>query len=1067
MKYVNEAIHICQEGVPIYFDFRGQGVAKYTVTRVGEDPQTESLTNGVTPVILLSLDEVSVTLEPDTDNEYIFRQIASASPTDDYWTPVRSINNNNIDKPYDFSVSSEKFILVQADRPNLYKGATPTKGADDDIDKDKDKEDPTKTKILAELLSNYKVEPLYTYRYVTPIWMEDGIYMTSAEVTYVGGFTFQLPLPDGVTSLGLEPNYDDYDIRVYHYVGADSWEQIAFKKVPNEDEVEVKNFSNFSPFAVVASPTYKATFDGGEHGTVTNVPITADDKGDLILPQPVFTAAPGWTFTGWQVGTVLKQPGDTIHITEDTTVTAKWLQGFTITFNDNDIDNTDTYGALVTGTMKQQFVYLDEYGDYVDKDGNKLYFDKDGNVVVYIPPEQPPEGAKKASYKLTKCAYSLTNHTFMGWALSQGAGQDVVYSNEDWIGDFDSETPNPIKTDTTLYAVWKRTGVTISFNGSGASPGEKGPVKEQHSSPGSSITLNPYNTDTKEPEKGQGFVPPAEKLFGGWDTDPSASNVVYKNAATITTPETDTTLYAVWRDKLRISFNPTSTSDIYGGKGTGTMATQIVPSGVESPLQENQFTAPSGKAFAFWSDKQDGTGNQYYSQSKYSWTNDTYLYAQWGNEITITYLPNGGDGPTKREQNVAEEVNTALFTFAESGFYRKDYKFLGWDPIATKKDNPLYQPGETVEGGFKKDTTLYAIWEQTDFVGTVLVTGSQSGVDPTGYWEETLTCEVAGEPKYMIAGYQWMRDGEPILGATSDKYVPNEEDYGKTITCAVKAYDPDDPYVDPDAEEKEWKYLKPYPESNPKHIITQEIEVKEIHDDGLTLSAYKYGLMPNMTYTLNGIDQGKVILDSQNRMAFTKGGTYKFFDKDGKMVSIVEVENWYTLSYTVTNRTTTNTNANTGSGNKNTTSTTTSTGGGTVRMYNGSSQLTATSVVDPNTHEVIIKANGSITTSSGSWLVREGASTDLKMVVAPSGNSYAHVSLNGSSYSSLGSGEKTITVSPMNTYKHYEIVFVNSSSSPKTADESHLGMWSALCFTSLVAASAILTRSRRRRKNEK
>ena len=51
--------------------------------------------------------------------------------------------------------------------------------------------------------------------------------------------------------------------------------------------------------------------------------------------------------------------------------------------------------------------------------------------------------------------------------------------------------------------------------------------------------------------------------------------------------------------------------------------------------------------------------------------------------------------------------------------------------------------------------------------------------------------------------------------------------------------------------------------------------------------------------------------------------------------------------------------------------------------------------------------------------------------------------------------------------EHYEIVFVNASSSPKTADESHLGMWSALCFTSLVAASAILTGSRKRRKNEK
>ena len=131
-------------------------------------------------------------------------------------------------------------------------------------------------------------------------------------------------------------------------------------------------------------------------------------------------------------------------------------------------------------------------------------------------------------------------------------------------------------------------------------------------------------------------------------------------------------------------------------------------------------------------------------------------------------------------------------------------------------------------------------------------------------------------------------------------------------------------------------------------------------------------------------------------------------------------------------------------------------------MKNGTQQLTATSKVeDPVTGEFIILGKGTNT-----WWVREGASTNITMTVKPASNSFAYVSLNGSSYSSLGSGEKTVPVSPMEGPEHYEIVFVNATSSPKTADESHLGMWSALCFTSLVAASAILTRSRRRRKNE-
>ena len=904
----------------------------------------------------------------------------------------------------------------------------------------------------------------YKYYYVTPHWSTAPAKpLMESEITAIGGFTFPMDVPEGVTP----DTKNDYDIRVYHYIQDPSsktysWSEIeAFSIITvTEDGVEklkiqVENCSQFSPFAVVARPTFKCTFKNGDHGRVNNEDIVADDAGKVLLPQPVLTDVDsGYTFLGWKWTDdkgkeKTSQPGDYITIKKNTDVTAVWVTGFTITFDDNDNDNRDTYGALVEGEMDPQYIYTDFQGHY---------YDKDGSLLTSVP-------------RLNNRQFSLSNHTFKGWNTVGGPdNKPAIYTNQNIIDD--SEKPegerNPITGNIILHAVWQKEQSTIHFNANGGSGG----MSDQSSGIGSSIDIKSiYYKDTDGKTKQYISPPLSDQLFGGWSKNTPSGNIDYKNGATIIMPEDDMTLYAVWRDKVIIHFSPESTSSEYGGTGKvdpdNPMVNQAVASGAEMTLQGNKYKAPAGKAFAFWSDKQDGTGNRFLDKSTHAWTGDTYLYAQWGNEITVTYLPNGGEGATKKEQSVAEEVDTTLYTFGETGFYRKDYKFLGWDPIATKKDNPLYQAGETVEGGFNKDTTLYAIWEQTDFVGTVLVTGSQSGIDPVGYWEETLTCEVAGEPKYMIAGYQWRRDGENIDGATSDKYVPNVEDYGKTITCAVKAYDPDDPYVDPDAEEKEWKYLKPYPESNPKHIITQEIEVKEIHDDGLTLSAYKYGLMPNMTYTLNGIDQGKVILDSQNRMAFTKGGTYKFFDKDGKMVSIVEVENWYTLSYTVTNRTTTNTNSNTGSANKNTTSTTTSTGGGTVRMYNGSTQLTSAAVKDPNTDEIIIKSNGSITTSSGSWLVREGANTDLKMVVAPSSNSFAYVNLNGSSYQSLGSGEKTVTVSPMNTYKHYEIVFANATSSPKTADESHLGMWSALCFTSLVASSAVLTRSRRRRKNEK
>ena len=100
------------------------------------------------------------------------------------------------------------------------------------------------------------------------------------------------------------------------------------------------------------------------------------------------------------------------------------------------------------------------------------------------------------------------------------------------------------------------------------------------------------------------------------------------------------------------------------------------------------------------------------------------------------------------------------------------------------------------------------------------------------------------------------------------------------------------------------------------------------------------------------------------------------------------------------------------------------------------------------------------------WLVREGAEETITLTLRPSSGSYGHWNLNGGSYHNVGS-ETTITVSPMSGPKHYYILFNRSNSSPRTADESRLGLWVALCVTSLTGAAMILTRTRKRGKNAK
>ncbi len=818
----------------------------------------------------------------------------------------------------------------------------------------------------------------YAYYYVTPHWKTaPTVPLSHSEISVVGGFTFTMNLPAGVT----DENYNEFDVRAYHYLEeSDSWEQIKYRKVPNEAKIEIENFSNFSPFAVVARPTDKASFVGGEHGTVTNPDITADDKGDLVLPQPAFTAANGWTFAGWQVNGETKQPGNTIHITEDIVVTAVWSKGYTITFNKNEgTDPIHTYGANVIGEMAQEFVLFNEDGSLVNPD-----------------------------QKLTKAAFSLKNHEFQGWSVIPGTTATVDHIDQKKISDMEVRTE-----DLTLYAVWKRTKVSLSFNGSGAT----GSMAEQSTSPGASITLN-----------ANAFTAPTGQMFAGWDTDPSAGTVVYKNGETITMPDVDTTLYAVWRDQITIHFFPNSDS----GTGTGTMADQIVPSGIPTKLRSNAFTAPDGKAFASWNDRQDGLGKEYKNRAEDSWTGDTYLYAQWGDKVTIYYSPNGGNPETRKIQTAAQGVETTIATNAQTNFTRDGYTFMGWDRIPSKKENLDYPAGQENKDTFYEDTVeLYAIWEQTGFVGNVNISGSLSSLDEFAFVGEILTANVTGESKFTKFEYEWIRDSDTtnIIG-TEKTYVPTAEDFGHVLSCRVTAVD---------ASQDKSKT------SNSKYVSIDYTE-RRIVNNGQTEKDYIEGLLPTMTYTINGIDQGRVTLVN-GLMEVTKQGVYQFFREDGTFAGSVTVINWWTIGF--------NTSSGTGD----------SGGSGTATMKRGSTTLSGSTTIRDSAGDIILQPY-SVSGYSNAWIVRQDAGiTDITLTVKPSSGSYGHVSRNGGSYSS-SNAERTISIGAISGPEMYEIIFNKSSTSPKTGDMSHLGLWSGLCLTSFVGAATILGSARKRKKEQ-
>ena len=99
-----------------------------------------------------------------------------------------------------------------------------------------------------------------------------------------------------------------------------------------------------------------------------------------------------------------------------------------------------------------------------------------------------------------------------------------------------------------------------------------------------------------------------------------------------------------------------------------------------------------------------------YTETAASKEGDTYVYAngKWalkGNEITITFDPNGGAG-SMEPMSVNPGVNNIL---SSNTFTREGYTFTGWNTKVDGKGTG-YADGATVK--FDVDTTLYAQWTQ-------------------------------------------------------------------------------------------------------------------------------------------------------------------------------------------------------------------------------------------------------------------------------------------------------------------------------------------------------------------
>lgn len=215
-----------------------------------------------------------------------------------------------------------------------------------------------------------------------------------------------------------------------------------------------------------------------------------------------------------------------------------------------------------------------------------------------------------------------TGYTFGGW-----------YSNANCTGDaFSFKTA--ILSDRNLYAKWTANNYQVIFNGNGA-------TNTFPTVPTSSVNATYSQTFTYDETKAlsANLFEKVGHTFAGWNTaadgsgdsytdKQSVKNLVALNGGTIT-------LYAQWTvNKYTLTYN-----NNLSGADALTKDGGSYDYDTNATVVDNMFTAPDHKYFTGWNTSANGIGGTSYAASnEIKITEDTVLYAQWGekNDVKIS-----------------------------------------------------------------------------------------------------------------------------------------------------------------------------------------------------------------------------------------------------------------------------------------------------------------------------------------------------------------------------------------------------------------------------------------------
>jgi uncharacterized repeat protein (TIGR02543 family) len=264
--------------------------------------------------------------------------------------------------------------------------------------------------------------------------------------------------------------------------------------------------------------------------------------------------------------------------------------------------------------------------------------------------------------------FTRADYVFTGWTTAtDGTGASYADGAE-----FPFSSPS-----TTLWAQWMPAPLhTVTFNANDGT----GTMTAQSANTSTDLSANAFTLT------GSGF--------SGWNTAADGTGTSYA-AAVPYSFTADMTLYAQWTTN-------TYTVTFLANSGSGSMTAQTFTHGVATTITTNTFTR-TNYLFTGWNTESNGSGTAYATGESHSFDASTSLYAQWTNQIPITFDANLGSGTMAPQDFTIASAGT----FTANAFTRADYMFTGWDTAANGGGTAYLNLDSAT---FLSATTVYAQW---------------------------------------------------------------------------------------------------------------------------------------------------------------------------------------------------------------------------------------------------------------------------------------------------------------------------------------------------------------------